>query len=225
MTGRAPSSESIRRFIRSHLPIAPVPSVPEIRLHQARPTSGLRRLARRDPQGFDRPYWAYAWAGGVALARHVLDHPGTVAARRVLDLGAGSGVVGIAAAKAGARQVSAADTDRYAVAALGLNAVANDVAVTSIEIDIDAGPPAGIDLVLVGDLFYDEVVAERVTAFLDRCATSAIDVLIGDPGRAFLPHAQLRRLADYPVPDVGGASNAADGRSAVFAFEPALSRQ
>ncbi len=224
MTGHAPSSESIRRFIRAHLPITPVATVPEVQLHQAQPTSGLRRLAGRDPQGFDRPYWAYAWAGGVALARHVLDQPGTVAGRRVLDLGAGSGLVGIAAAKAGARHVSAADTDRYAIVALSLNAVANGVALATIDVDLDAGPPAGIDLVLVGDLFYDAVVAERVTAFLDRCATSAIDILIGDPGRAFLPRARLQFLVAYPVSDVGSAKSAATGSGAVFAFKPALTR-
>ncbi len=214
-----PARHDIATFIRANLPVVAVPSVPEIRLHQARPTSGLGRLAERDPQGFDRPYWAYAWAGGLALARHILDRPATVAGRRVLDLGTGSGLVGIAAAKVGASQVIAADTDRYAIVALSLNAEANNVAVTPVEVDLDAGPPADIDLVLVGDLFYDESVAARVTAFLDRCAT--IDVLIGDPGRAFLPRSRLRLLADYPVSDVGEVRGAPTGRSAVFSFTPA----
>ena len=221
MTAHALSCASIRRFIRERLPVAPVAAVPEVQLHQARPTSGLRRLADLDLHGFGSPYWAYAWAGGVALARHVLERPGTVAGRRVLDLGAGSGLVGIAAAKAGARHVSAADSDRYAIVALSLNAAANDVAVTPVGIGLDAGPPEGIDLVLVGDLFYDGAVAERVTAFLDRCATTAIDILIGDPGRAFLPRARLRFIADYPAFDVGEVRGAQIGRSAVFSFTSA----
>ena len=107
----------IAAFIRMNLPVAPVPGVPEIELHKACPTSGLMRLARQDEDGFAAPYWAHYWAGGLALARYVLDHPGAVAGRRVLDLGAGSGLVGIAAAKAGAREVVAAEVDRYAAAA------------------------------------------------------------------------------------------------------------
>jgi len=206
-------------FIRANLPLAPVPSLPEIRLHRAGPSSGLRRLAERDPD-FGSPYWAYPWAGGLALAHYFFEHPKAVAGQRVLDLGAGSGLVAIAAAKAGAREVIAAEVDRYAVAALQLNAAANDVAITIVAEDLTAGAPPAADLVAVGDLFYAQDLAERVTAFLDRCLAANIGILVGDPGRAFLPRARLRLLAEYAVPDVGGGKAAASGPSAVFAFEP-----
>lgn len=208
-------------FIRANLRIAPVPSLPEIRLYTAHPASGLRRLAEPDETGQGRPpYWAYPWAGGAALARHVLDQPRTVAGRRVLDLGAGSGIVGIAAAKAGASAVIAAEIDRYAVAALALNAAANGVAITVIGDDLTAGPPPPVDLVAAGDLFYERDLADRVTVFLDRCLAAGIDVLVGDPGRTYLPRSRLRLLAEYRVPDVGEVRDAAMNPSGVFSFEP-----
>ena len=208
------------QFIRANLPLAPVPSVPEIRLHSAIPSSGLWRLAEADETGFTSPYWAYHWGGGLALARHLLDCPDTVAGRRVLDLGAGSGIVGIAAAKAGASAVTAAEVDPCAVVALGLNAEANGVAIAAIEGDPTAGPPPPVDVVLVGDLFYEQDLARRVTAFLDRCLGSGIEVLIGDPWRAFLPRPRLRLLAEYPTPQFGEAGSVAMKTSAVFALEP-----
>ena len=141
----------------------------------------------------------------------------------MLDLGAGSGLVGIAAAKAGARAVIAAEIDRNGVAALGLNAAANDVAITVIGEDITAGPPPAVDLVVVGDLFYAGDLAERVIPFLDRCLAAGINVLVGDPGRAYLPRSRLRLLAEYQVPDVGEAKDAAAKPSGVFSFEPVRS--
>jgi predicted nicotinamide N-methyase len=207
-------------FIREHMPLAPVPLLPGICLHRAQPSSGLWRLAEGDPD-FGAPYWAYAWAGGLALARHFADHPETVAGRRVLDLGAGSGLVAIAAAKAGAREVLAAETNRYGVAALGLNGAANDVVLSVIAEDLTAGPAPDVDLIAVGDLFYAQDLADRVTAFLDRCIAANVAVLVGDPGRAFLPRSRLRLVADYAVADFGEGEQASGGRSAVFAFEPA----
>ena len=189
-------------FIRDNLPVAPVPGVPEIRLHKASPSSGLARLAERD-QGFGSPYWAHYWAGGLALARHVLDHPGIVAGRRVLDLGAGSGLVAIAAAKAGAVSVLAAETDPCAVAALPLNLALNGVAATVLHADLTAAAPPDVDLVLVGDLFYAPDLAARVTAFLERCLASGIPALIGDPWRRPLPTARLTELARYDVAEAG----------------------
>lgn len=203
-------------FVRENTRLAPVPSIVEIRLHTAHEATGLWRLAEgADPPP---PYWAFPWAGGLALARYVLDHPELVAARRVLDLGAGSGLVAIAAAKAGAREAIAAETDPYGVAAVGLNAAANGVAVAVIADDITTGPPPPVDVVLVGDLFYDRDLALRVTAFLDRCRAAGIDVLIGDPRRAYLPHERLHLLAEYAVPDVGDVEGAATKPGAVFAF-------
>ncbi|TKB13787.1 MAG: methyltransferase [Mesorhizobium sp.] len=203
--------------------LTPVPSLPEIRLYMAHPGSGLRRLL--EPDGDDAeesaaepPYWAYAWAGGAVLARYVLDRPSIVMDRRVLDLGAGSGLVGIAAAKAGAREVLATEIDRNGVVALGLNAAANGVAITTIGEDITAGPPPAVDLVLAGDVFYGQAVARRVIPFLDRCLAAGIEVLVGDPGRAWLPRARLRLLGEYQVPDVGGNGGGAPKPSGVFAF-------
>jgi predicted nicotinamide N-methyase len=204
-------------FIRMNLPVAPVPGIPEIQLHKASPTSGLMRLARQDGDGFGAPYWAHYWAGGLALARYVLDNPGVVAGRRVLDLGAGSGLVGIAAAKAGAREVAAAEVDAYAVAALELNMKLNGVSISVVCADLTEGPPPETDLILVGDLFYAEELAERVTAFLDRCSSRGIRALVGDPWRAHLPGARLKELARYVVTEGGSSSTRLSG---VFAFAP-----
>lgn len=194
-----------------------MPGVPEIRLHRAGPRSGLMRLAEADPD-FGSPYWARPWGGGLALARHVLDHPEVVAGKTVLDLGAGSGLVAIAAALAGAGEVRAADVDPYAVTATRLNAAANGVAVEAIHGDLTAGAPPAATLMLVGDLFYDPDLASRVTAFLERCVAARIEVLIGDPWRAFLPTDRLRIVAEYPVADFGDPEGAARA-AAVFAFE------
>ncbi|MDX8521527.1 class I SAM-dependent methyltransferase [Mesorhizobium dulcispinae] len=204
--------------------LLPVPSLPEIRLYTAHPGSGLRRLLEPD-DGADEgtaepqpPYWAYAWAGGAVLARYILDRPSPVAGRRVLDLGAGSGLVGIAAALAGASEVIAAEIDRNGVVALGLNAAANGAAIAIIGEDVTAGPPPVVDLVLAGDVFYGQAVARRVIPFLDRCLAAGIEVLVGDPGRAWLPGSRLRLLGEYQVPDVGGNGGGAPKPSGVFQF-------
>jgi predicted nicotinamide N-methyase len=207
-----------RPFIRANLPLRAVPDVPELLIHSATPASGLSRLAEEDPLGFGSPYWAYPWAGGIALARYVLDHPERVKGRSLLDLGTGSGLVAIAAAKAGARAAQAADVDRYALAALDLNASANGVAIAARLGDLTAGPPPATDMILVGDLFYTRDLADRVTAFLDRCVAAGIEVLVGDPRRASLPRERLRHLAEYRVRDVGDGQGTAPTAGAVFAF-------
>ncbi|MGR9246238.1 class I SAM-dependent methyltransferase [Rhizobium leguminosarum] len=204
-------------FIKANLPISPVPSIPEIRLHTAGPASGLWRLAGRreaDPP----PYWAYPWAGGAVLARHLLDQPETVAGRRVLDLGAGSGLVAIAAAKAGAGAVTAVDIDANAVAAIGLNAAINGVDIVARAADIIEDAPPEIDLLVVGDLFYDPALALRVMAFLRRCRASGIEVLIGDPERAYLPQSELSRIATHAVADFGGGSSRGAVPAGVFSL-------
>jgi len=187
-------------------------------LYTAHPGSGLRRLV----VGYDgqAPYWAYPWAGGIALARFVLDRPAIVTGLRVLDLGAGSGLVAIAAAKADAAEVIAAETDFHGLAAIHLNAAANAVAVRALGEDVISGEPPAVDLVLAGDVFYDADLAIRVEAFLDRCMARGIAVLVGDPGRRPLPRARLRLLAEYAVPDFGASRSGATGTSAVFAFSP-----
>ncbi|TIN31221.1 MAG: methyltransferase [Mesorhizobium sp.] len=204
--------------------LVPVPAFPEIQFYTAHPGSGLRRLVEPEDDAEDAPepqppYWAYAWAGGTVLARYVLDHPMTVAGRRVLDLGAGSGLVGIAAKKAGAREVIAAEIDRNGVAAIGLNATANGVEIAIVDKDITTGRPPAVDLVLAGDVFYGREVALRVIPFLDRCLAAGIDVLVGDPRRADLPLSRLRLLAEYQVPDFGDTKGAASKPSGVFSFE------
>jgi len=185
----------------------------------AGPHSGLGRLADADPDGFGTPYWAYAWGGGLALARYVLDHPETIAGRSVLDLGSGSGLVGIAAAKAGAREVMAVDVDAYAAVAAPLNAQANGVDIRFLLADLlDGEPPEGVDVVLAADLFYEEALARRTTGFLERCLTSGAQVLIGDPWRAHLPTERLQVLAEFTTADVGRSGQTQ--ASAVFTFGP-----
>ncbi|WP_208697610.1 MULTISPECIES: methyltransferase [unclassified Mesorhizobium] len=210
-------------FIRANLRLAPVRALPEIQLYTPHPGSGLRRLVgphddldEAEPQP---PYWAYAWAGGAVLARHILNHPQSVAGRRVLDLGAGSGLVGIAAAKAGAAEVIAAEIDRNGVAAIGLNAAANGVEIAIVDRDLTTGPPPAVELVLAGDVFYSSEVARRVIPFLDRCLASGLEVLVGDPRRNDLPLSRLRLIAEYEVPDFGDGMRGARRASGVFGFE------
>jgi predicted nicotinamide N-methyase len=205
-------------FIRDNLPVGAVPGLPEIRLHKAVPDSGLKRLAEADEAGFGTPYWAYHWAGGLALARHILDHRETVAGKRILDLGAGGGLVAIAAAKAGAAHVTAADVDPYAVAAIRRNAVLNHVAIAVVGDDLTRGAPPPGDVVLVGDLFYAPVLAAKVAPFLDQCLAAGQTALIGDPWRAPLPAARLRELARYKVAETGNLTRT----SGVFAWIPAV---
>jgi predicted nicotinamide N-methyase len=200
---------SPQEFIRANMPVMAVPTIPEIVLHSATPASGLRRLiasdAHPDPEP---PYWAYHWAGGAVLARYFLDHPEIVRGQRVLDLGSGSGIVGIAAAKAGAIHVITAETDQNAIVAQQLNAGLNNVALTSMHADLTAGPALDVDLVAVGDLFYAPDLAQRVLGFLDRCLLAGAKVLIGDPGRADLPRDRLQLIAEYSVPDFGQVTDA-----------------
>ena len=209
--------EDIAAFICDNLPVVAVPGVPEIRMHKAAPDSGLRRLADADA-GFGSPYWAYHWAGGLALARHLLDHPETVTGKRVVDLGAGGGLVAIAAAKAGAAHVTAAEIDPYAVAALLHNAALNQAEIAIVAGDITPGPPPPADIMLVGDLFYAPELATQVSGFLDRCLARRMEVLVGDPWRSFLPVARLREITRYPVAETGSASGKAAGVFEWMAF-------
>lgn len=205
----------VRNYVRKRLPLAAVPGVPEIRLHGAVPSSGLHQLARRDRAGFGTPYWAYHWAGGIALARYLLDQPGMVAGKNVVDLGTGSGIVAIAAALAGAAKVTAIDIDRYAAIAAGINASENGVAVEIGIRDVLAGRLPDADILMAGDLFYDEALASRMVVFLSECRAVGMTVLIGDPGRGHLPQDRLRRLADYRVRE---RAQGAERMAAIFAM-------
>ncbi len=176
----------------------PVPFVPEIHLHQAPPQVGLWELAGGYSSDEPPPFWAFAWAGGLALARYVLDRPETVAGRRVVDLGSGSGLVAIAAAKAGAAAVEAVDHDPEARVAVARNAKINMVLG---ELTVRAEPTGGgADVVLAGDVFYTASVAQRSLALLRAAARNGARVLVGDPDREYLPRKLFRPLASYDVP-------------------------
>ena len=185
----------IRDFILQNLRLEPAPGLPEIVLYRAHAGSRLSRL------GETPPYWAYHWAGGTVLARHILDHPETVRGKRVVDLGSGSGVVAIAAMKAGAMNVLAVDIDPHAIAATQLNAETNGVSVTTFAGELTTPPAA--DLILVGDLFYDEKLAVKISAFLTGCIAAGVEILVGDMGRKPLPFDLLEPLAEYEVLDFG----------------------
>ncbi|MEV0806786.1 50S ribosomal protein L11 methyltransferase [Micromonospora sp. NPDC050200] len=183
------------------LRLVPTPFVPEVWLHLAEDAIvWWARMEAAAGHTLPPPYWASAWAGGQALARHLLDHPELAAGRRVLDLAAGSGLVAIAAALAGAGKVVANDIDPYAVAAVTVNARANRVAVAASEGDLLDGDGTGVDLLLAGDVLYDAALAGRVLPFLRRAADAGAVVLVGDPDRGHLPSAALDVVASYPVP-------------------------
>jgi predicted nicotinamide N-methyase len=194
-----------KAFIRANTRLKPVPLVREISLHVADEAVPIWQKTEEelDRMGLPPPYWAFAWAGGQALARHVLDNAHIVTGRRVLDLAAGSGLVAIAAARAGAAPVIAADIDAFAEAAIALNAEANDVYIEIVVQDLldrAAAPEPRYDVILVGDLFYERDTATRALGFLDRHKGTGARVLIGDPGRTYLPKERLTRLAEYSVP-------------------------
>ena len=193
-------------IVRASTRLRLVALVPEIRLHQAsEPISAWQRTERATGQtGLDPPFWAFAWAGGQALARYLLDHPETVKDRQVIDIASGSGLVAIAAVKAGAATVTAYDIDPLAIAAITLNAAANGATVLALQADVLEGGDLGPDVILVADAFYERELAGRVTAFLERCAAAGATVLAGDLGRKHLPQDRLVPVARYEVPDLCG---------------------
>jgi len=189
-------------FVRSNTAIGSPPLVPEIRLHLATEVTPIWQATEESLARFGTPppFWAFAWAGGQALARYILDHPEAVAGRDVLDVASGSGMVAIAAAKAGARRVTASDIDPFAAAAIALNAALNNVAVAIDTRDLLDRGPAGWGVVTAGDVCYEEPMASRMIALLRRIATRGRLALLGDPGRAYLPREGLVELARYTVP-------------------------
>ena len=189
-------------FVRRNTAIVAPPMVPEIRLHLATEVTPIwqateESLAR---SALPPPFWAFAWAGGQALARYLLDHPAEVAGRFVLDFGSGSGLVAIAAAKAGARFVLAAEIDHFAAAAIAANAALNHVAIVVATVDVIDAADGRWQLVTAGDVCYEREMADRVVPWLRRLAGHGCLVLLGDPGRAYLPQAGLRERARYTVP-------------------------
>jgi len=187
-------------FIRGNAALIAPPLVPEVRLHLAIEVVPLWRKTEEEleKEGVPPPYWAFAWAGGQALARYVLDNPETVRGRTVLDFGSGSGLVAIAAAKAGASHVLAADIDKFAAAAIALNASAND-AVVEITTDDVIGRLGKWQTILVGDMCYERPLSERLTAWLRARVSAGALVLLGDPGRTYFPKSGVEKLATYRV--------------------------
>ena len=193
-----PSMAEPLSFVRTTTQFMAPPLVPEIRLHLASEIVPLWRKTEEEleKEGVPPPYWAFAWAGGQALARYVLDHSLGVAS--VLDFGSGSGLVAIAAAKAGATHVLAADIDRFAAAAIALNADENGVRLAVTTDDL-IGRDGGWDAILVGDMCYERPLAERLTAWLEKRARAGTLILMGDPGRTYFPKSGVEKLATYRV--------------------------
>jgi len=194
-------ADSTRAFVLRNTRLRPVPGLEEVRLQLADEALPIWHAAQLETGDPDAPmtYWAFAWAGGLAIARYLRDHPEAVAGRRVLDFASGSGVCGIAAMRAGAADVVAVDVDAIAVAAIRLNARANRVRMDTSRRDLLDDEPPDVDVVLAGDCWYDATLAERVLPWLRRVRASGIDVLIGDPGRRYLPLEELEGLATYEV--------------------------
>lgn len=191
-----------RDFIVANTRLQAPPHTPELILHLADEITPIWELTEDALAeiGLPPPFWAFAWAGGQALARYVLDNPGTVAGKRVIDFASGSGLVGIAAMMAGAKNVLAADIDVYCEAALALNARANGVSVAYSASDLlAANPPAWADLILAGDICYEKPMTEKVLAWLVLARAQGSTVLIGDPGRSYFPKSGLTKLAEYQV--------------------------
>jgi predicted nicotinamide N-methyase len=198
---------ALPEFVRTHTRPARPLLVPEVTLSVADDVVALWEALEAgdvDP-GSDPPFWAAPWPGGQALARYVLDHPEAVAGRTVLDLGAGSGLVAVAALMAGARAVVASDVDPYGRAAVTVNADANGVGPVTVVGDLlDDEPDPEIDVVLAGDVCYDREMSERVLPFLGKAWLGGASVYLGDPGRPYVPKEGLVEVATFDVPDTEG---------------------
>ncbi len=191
-----------RAFIVENTRLQAPPHAPELVLHLADEITPIWKLTEEalSEIGLPPPFWAFAWAGGQAVARYVLDNPEVVAGKRVIDFASGSGMVAIAAIKAGAVSALAADIDVFCEAAVALNAAANGVAVDFTDQDLlDAPAPDWAEVILAGDICYEKPLAERVIAWLTAAKAAGKTVLIGDPGRTYFPKAGLTLLAEYQV--------------------------
>ena len=198
-------------------PLAP-PLVPEILLHLAEESLPIWQKTEEElgAMNVPPPYWAFAWAGGQALARYLLDNPGLIAGKSVVDLGSGSGLTAIAAKRAGAASVLAADIDALALAAVRLNAALNSVEISVTSDDLLAQTPGAADVVLVGDLFYERALAERVTTYIEEAAAAGAVILIGDPKRSYFPAGRFALAAEYQVPVTRELEDAEIKRTSVW---------
>ena len=207
-----------RAFILENTRLQAPPHTPELRLHLADEITPIWTLTEEALAeiGLPPPFWAFAWAGGQALARYILDNPAIVSGKRVLDFASGSGLVAIAAMKAGAASVLAADIDVFCEAAIGLNADANRVEVAFTETNLLDAPPPAVDVLLAGDICYERPMAEAVMAWLGLGRAAGATVLIGDPGRTYFPKAGLEKLAEYQVPTTRELEDMAVKRTSVW---------
>lgn len=207
------------RFILENTSVLSPPHVPEIRLHLASEVHDLWLKTEEDLEeiGLPPPFWAFAWAGGQGLARYILDHPETVEGKRVLDFASGSGLVALAAAKAGAAEVLAADIDPWARTAVRLNAALSDVDLAFTDDDL-IGRSVDFDVVLAGDVFYDSDFARALVEWFVSLAESGCLVLVGDPGRSYRPTAHLEPLATYEVPVTRALEDSEVKKTTVWKF-------
>ncbi|MDO8380791.1 methyltransferase [Phenylobacterium sp.] len=196
-----PSFEGRRAFILKNTRLQTPPHTPELELYLADEITPIWKMTEEALAeiGLPPPFWAFAWAGGQALARYILDHPQIVAGKRAVDFASGSGIVGIAAMRAGAAHVLAADIDGFCGAALALNAQANGVAVDFTDANLLEAPALAADVILAGDICYEKPMAEAVMAWLTAARARGTTVLIGDPGRSYFPRSGLTKLAEYQV--------------------------
>ncbi len=206
-------------FVRAHTTVGSVPGLPEIRLHLSEDAIGLWERTETEIGKSERqpPFWGFAWAGGQALARYVLDHPETVAGRKVIDLGSGSGLTAIAAALAGASAVLASELDPFAFAAIKLNAAVNGVSIDTTG-DLLDQQADDVDIVLAADIWYEKELSARALAYCQRAAGNGAAVLVGDIGRKFLPRDLMRELAAYEVPVIADLESAAIKKALVLAL-------
>jgi predicted nicotinamide N-methyase len=210
-----------RAFILENTRLQAPPHTPELSLRLADEITPIWKMTEEALAeiGLPPPFWAFAWAGGQALARYVLDNPGLVAGRRVLDFASGSGIVGVAAAKAGAAHVACADVDPFCADAAALNGEANGVSLEVVVEDLLDAPPPAVDVILAGDICYEKPLAARVMAWLRAARAAGAVVLIGDPGRSYFSAEGLIRLAEYQVPTTRELEDMAVKRTAVWALQ------
>lgn len=210
-------------FIAANTRLQAVPHAPEISLWLADEITPLWRLTEEElgAMGLPPPFWAFAWAGGQALARWLLDHPAEVAGKRVIDLATGSGLVAVAAMKAGAASVLAADIDPFCAAAVAANARSNGVEIAFTDANLLDAPPPPADLICAGDVFYEKPMAEAVLAWLTQAQANGTRVIVGDPGRTYFPKSGLTLLAEYTVPTTRELEDQEVKRSRVWSLDPA----
>ncbi len=208
-------------FIAANTRLQAVPHAPEISLWLADEITPLWHLTEEElgEMGLPPPFWAFAWAGGQALARWLLDHPDQVAGKRVIDLATGSGLVAVAAMKAGAASVLAADIDPFCAAAVAANARSNGVEIAFTETNLLGAPPPPVDLICAGDVFYEKPMAEAVMVWLKQAQANGSRVIVGDPGRTYFPRSGLTLLAEYTVPTTRELEDQEVKRSRVWSLD------